>query len=430
MMSIQRRVAGSRAWRSRLAREAVWVLVSQAGAVLIGAIGSLFIAAALGPAHYGRLSIALAVSSLATGLGLFRLDHHLMSALHRSEPAEEYERALGSALVLCGALATVIAALGAGFSPDEGPERWVWVIIACEVASNPWNLARPALVVAGRSRVLALTSVASRLFWLLVAVPAVTLVDPRHAYVIVLAGWAAGNGAAGLVLSRVAGLPLIVRPRWRAMSTSLREAAPLATAGISSVVYGRADQLLIALFLGPVSVGRYALAVRLAEFLRFIPSAIQTAGTSSLVAALRRGGLRGQVLLLSWAAGVPVFVFGGLLGGLGDAFVRTVAGEAYGGLRWIIAGLIVVELAVVASSGATTALLVMNRRRPIGVAAIVTLVGTVLLDVCLIPTFGIAGAAYASAIGYTLGAIYVWLAYDRCERRLGRVESAEACVLR
>lgn len=171
--------------------------------------------------------------------------------------------------------------------------------------------------------------------------------------------------------------------------------------GVLGLVNLRLDFLVLGAIAGPAAVGIYAVASKLAELLRLPALAltwvaypkIARLGPQAVVARVRRLGPQ----LLATGLGGAV-----LLAAVAVPTLPWVYGREFSSARWpaliIVAGLVVEPWA-----GLATGYLLGTGRPGLnswlqGVGVIATLV----LDVVLIPRFGVVGAAVASAVAYLL----------------------------
>ncbi len=183
--------------------------------------------------------------------------------------------------------------------------------------------------------------------------------------------------------------------------------------GISPMIGGlmffiavRIDRLMLAIVAGTGSAGIYTVALAIPETLRILPMAV-----GQVIAARGRSGIdsastvkrNGLIALLGH------FVVLTVGAAIGWALLPHVFGEGFKQARNI--------LVVVTAAEAVLSVHVMNqallfgfgRPRSIGVPGAVGGLVVILLDLALIPRWGIHGAAWASLVGYVvLSSTSVW----------------------
>jgi O-antigen/teichoic acid export membrane protein len=223
-----------------------------------------------------------------------------------------------------------------------------------------------------------------------------------------------GLGAVAVVL-------LVVRERSRApvegpsagpvnLGALLGYGLRLYPAGVSTFLSYRADLFLLSALRGDAAaIGLYALAVSLAEITFQVPDSVATLVYPRVAAAERQEAdqlapsIARFTLLLTTLAALALIpmawlairvVLPGYDGSL-LPFLLLLPGTVALGVSKVLSGYI---------SG-------LGRPEPVGIIAMVALGVNVLLNVVLIPPLGIAGAALASMLSYSLHAtLTVWLA--------------------
>ncbi len=167
----------------------------------------------------------------------------------------------------------------------------------------------------------------------------------------------------------------------------------------------RLDLLLVGIFLGPKETGLYAVAVSLAEVVWFIPDAVGTvllpriAGVGAAPARAAAAGACRIAFTLSSVAALAIALFGGAI--LVVLYGREFAG-AWTPLAWLMPGVVLLSVSKVLSKHLSgTGHPGLSAR-----ASAYSLIATLLLDLALIPTFGLAGAAVATTIAYGVHAAF------------------------
>lgn len=177
----------------------------------------------------------------------------------------------------------------------------------------------------------------------------------------------------------------------------------------------RADSFLLNLFVGVGATGVYSVTSGLAETLWYVPNALGTVMFSRAVDpsvdAERTAALLSRMTVaVTFCLAVPSFLLGPWLVGLvyGNAFAE--AGIA---LRWILPGVVAYSVVAILSR------YISGRGRP-GMGTLVLLVGlatNVAVNLIVIPTYGIEGAAAASSISYGLTAVLTLAVFHRLSGR-------------
>jgi O-antigen/teichoic acid export membrane protein len=213
----------------------------------------------------------------------------------------------------------------------------------------------------------------------------------------------------GYRLHRSVGISL--RPSWRGFKQSLSYGLKGQLGQIVQFFNYRLDMILLAAFWTNREVGIYATAVFLAELIWQIPAAVSTvllpavssADDSLQAAALSIMAIRHTVF---WSLAAAL-----VLGLASEPLVTLLYGENFSGSVWplrvLLLGIVLLSPAKLVVSHLAGA----GKPQYVTYLALSGLGLTVLLDLALIPHFGIMGAAWASAMAYGCsGAIsLVWL---------------------
>ena len=184
----------------------------------------------------------------------------------------------------------------------------------------------------------------------------------------------------------------------------LKDSWPLILSGLVIAIYMKIDQVMIKNMLSDKEVGYYAAAVRLSEAWYFIPTAICTSLFPSIIIAKKINTLlymnRLQKLydILTWLAfaiAIPVTLFSTFIVGLlfGQEFLSS--GPVLTIYIW--AG-IPVSLGVASSQY----LINENLTKISFYRAFIGMLVNVILNLILIPIYGIIGSALATLISYTI----------------------------
>ncbi|MFH1188280.1 MAG: flippase [bacterium] len=191
--------------------------------------------------------------------------------------------------------------------------------------------------------------------------------------------------------------------KWYAVSL-LKDSSPLIAFSAFSLIYARIDQVLIKHMMDASAVGLYDSAVRISEAWSFIPGIIVSALYPAIVNAKktsddiynkRLGRLAMFLLILAVVIAVPVTL-------LAPYIMNTLYGSAFMG------GVIVLRIYIWAGIGTSLGILIFqylvteNSRKIILSVAFVPMACSVVLNILWIPVYGIAGAAYATLISYSL----------------------------
>jgi O-antigen/teichoic acid export membrane protein len=192
------------------------------------------------------------------------------------------------------------------------------------------------------------------------------------------------------------------RPRRDVALDQVRIGLPIHVTNVAQFLLLRGDQLILAALATRAAVGRYSVAVNIAEALWYLPAAAGLVSIPFLSGdrspAEKLAALRHALRVSLWlpAAGALVAA------ALAPVLIPIVFGEDFAKATWplelllpgiVAAGVVRVCSAALIARSQTSAMWKLT-----GLALIVNLV----LNVILIPLFGASGAAVASSVAYTM----------------------------
>lgn len=402
-----------------LARAVTLNVLGQLGNLAVGFVGSILVARWLGPADRGLLGLIASTSGFA--VALLGLGWPLAVLYAASKRDASQGALLGNTIAFAIVLTVVLVplawifrgALADTFGHGRGDR--LWVAAAGLVPLTLLEYAVPCQL-AGRLRfgLMNALRVISKVAYLVVAV---LLVGLLHLGV---AGGVAALAAGSLVIAAgcVPTLVRIERPRVdrAAVRELLRYGRRVQAGTVFQLANYRLDVIVAQFFLPLRAVGAYLMAEILAELVIVLAQSFQSsvlplvARAEDEESALRTttSSLRHHSILAAAAvAGNAVF---------GTCVILFALGPSYRGA--LVPFFILLPAVWFLGTGAVVGGLLRGMDKP-GAASVLsgaTVVATVVLDLALIPTVGIVGAAIASLVSYAFfGAVSV--AY--LSRRLG-----------
>jgi O-antigen/teichoic acid export membrane protein len=380
---------------------------------------AVILARTLGPEGRGMFALALLLPEWAKNLGQLGFDQ--ANAVYAGlEPGKRRVLVWHSALIACvvgglfAAGGLVFLALGApGFPALQQGPRWLFVLplvaIPLGLVIEYWYA-----ILRGMNQILLLnvvevgTKVGSiALIVLLVVVFRLEVAGAVFADVLVGAGSAL---LIGVLLRKVGawGPPTVQAAVWKR------------TAGFAFPAYGgtaaayvnyRAGEFIIAALLSPTELGFYVIAVSLAERLWVLTGAVANSLLPHLTNSPQRDPMlpaliARHVMIWTGAACLAMFV-------LCDVIIDVLFSPAFAAtaapLRWLLPGIFTLSV------GKVLVAELLAREKP-SYASWATAVATVVnvaATLALVPRLGIAGAAMASSISYTLLSLMVTWCYLR-----------------
>lgn len=371
-----------------------------------GALGGVLAARLLGPEDrgtYGLLVLAGTLGGLALTAGVhFWVSREVAQGRSAAEVraviARHLRGVVGCSVVACG----LIVGLG-GF--DETAAALTTVFLAVGVTTGALYLAVPiGMQQMGRASIATGTGAAA--YALVVCI--LLVIEVRSVPLVMLAAGASGWIAAGLVLDLVRRLPKTRAPS-DGHRAALRLGLPAAGGEILVFAMLRIDLVLVALWLDPVHVGYYAVALSISEALLVLPDG----AAYVLLGHVAADPVAAQTARMVRLVTAALLAAGAVLAAAAPVVVPWVFGVAFQDASAAVPGLVVASLglAVWKMLGAD----LIARGHGVGrlISAFAGLTTMVACNVILIPRYGIVGASWGSAVGYVVAAAVLAVTWKR-----------------
>jgi len=381
-----------------------WLFAEKILRMIVGLFVGVWIARYLGPEQYGLLSYASSFVGLFTILATLGLDNIIVRELV-NDPIRRDEL-LGTAywLKLIGAIIVLIMlGIAIQFVSNDTLTNTLIIIIASSTLFQTFNVIDFYFQSKVLSRYIVIANTSSFMLTSLIKILLIINNAPLVAFAI-----------AGVIDSIVVTIGLIffyfhqgLTPKqWtfqrKVANLLLKESAPLIFAGFISTMYMKIDQVMIKEMLNETAVGYYAVAVKLSEVWfslgvilcnSLFPAIINAKKKSIYLYYTRIQRLFLLLIVLAYiVAGIVLFA--------ADFIITNLYGTTFSAaadvLKIHIFSSIFVYLGV--SSGKwliNENLTLLNLYRNI-----IALITNIVLNVYLIQTYGLVGAAYASLISY------------------------------
>lgn len=180
--------------------------------------------------------------------------------------------------------------------------------------------------------------------------------------------------------------------------------------GLSRFLNFRLDQILMGFIATEVALGTYAVAVNASEILLILPSAAAAAILPVLARANAREQLERTLRILR---SVTLLTTGTVVVAAlaGPPLITLVFGNRYDGSRLPFVLLVPGAVGFAAMAILSSALVAASAPGRSSIGPVSALVGGLVLDVILIPSYGASGAAIAATGGFACGALASLLAF-------------------
>ncbi len=388
--------------RGMFGRDSIYLLL---WVVQVG-IAALFTSVStrlLGPASFGLVAASIAIMQVLVAIGGVGLQNAVQRRYAAPGGPSDARRLVAMAIVISLATFAVADLTGPAWSQAVGLGRYPLAVRYAVAWASLTAISNAALgLLRSRDQLVPFATVC--LMQSVVAEGhslAFVLIVRRSASNFVLGQLIAQ--AAAVVVALAVTRPLLVRRRDLGMvADALRFAVPLVPALLAGLVLEASDRLVIQHDLGSASVARYAVAYNIGSIAILALGALNTVWMPR-VFALANARVRDSVLAQSrdalYALLIPV------VAGLGigaPVLLHIWAPPTYApnSLRGIVAIIAASSFAFAGGVSHTRTLLWAGRTLPVAVAASLAAALNLLLNLALVPTLRIAGAALATLISY------------------------------
>ena len=390
-----------------------WLFFERISRMVITLLVGIYVARYLGPSNYGLLSYAQSFVVLFSAIATLGLDNIVVRDLVKNEKKSDellgatFILKVAGSIVLLGMLAVVVR-----FTTNDNFTNLLIFIIALATIFQSFN----AIDFYFRSKVLSRYTVYAQTASLIsAAIIKILLIYFKMGLIYFAAVMVVESVilAVGLIAMYIKQKLNIFNWKIKFDLTKrlLKDSWPLILSGVAISIYMRIDQVMIKQMVNLGAVGNYAVAVRLSEVWYFIPMAIASSVFPAIINAkkvsekLYYGRLQKLYDLMTWLAvgiALPITF-------LANDIIRLSFGiqyqDAAGVLRIYIWAGIFVFLGVASSQY----LIAENYTRVLFFVTFMGMIANVILNIILIPKYGINGAATATLLSQFMVAFSIIL---------------------
>lgn len=362
----------------------------------------LYAAATLGPSPFGIVAFVLAAVEMLAAAADMGLSRYSARGMIRDESRRGKIAGMTLFLQLMASLLLVAFCLAAmlAVSPPE-PKREALLIGLVAVVLTPFIVTTDSMFTATRMfGASAIFSVTGRLIYVAAGFAALKM---GYSVVAVLVAYLLGIGVESL-FRMIYALVKVDRISFGFSLGQLlkfvRGTLPFAATVVATMVYFRADTLILAVFRGDEEVGIYNAAYSLFSFFVWVPIVVTRSLFPSLVSGYASEERGAEASNWFWyravgMAGVPVaFTMTILAGPVFELLFPAAYSESaitLAVLMWSVPSMMMVSVGV-------GSLIAHGRERAVAIGSMATAVIIVLLDFILIPPFGVRGASWAMVV--------------------------------
>jgi len=398
-----------------------WLFADRVLRMGVGLIVTAWVARYLGPQQFGLFNYAGAFVSLFGVLATLGLDQIVVRDMVRDPSCKDETLGTAFVLKLSGGILTILVTTGTIFllRPDDQLTHWLVGITAAGTIFDAFNTIDFWFQLQVKSKY---TVIAKNTAFILITCLRIALLQMQAPLIAFAWALLAENalGAVGLAIAyKVKGQRLLA---WRASllraKTLLKESWPLLLSGLAIMVYLRIDQIMLGQLADDKAVGIYSAATKISELWYYIPIAIVTSVTPSIVEAKKVGEtlyynklqkLFNIMAVLAYMIALPmtflskyivVIIFGQNYVAAGGVLSIHIWAALFVFFGWSKGIWIVAEGLTMFSLVATVSGAVMN----------------ILLNFWLLPIYRETGAAIATVISYAFVDYFMCMIYPPAQK--------------
>ncbi len=387
-----------------------WIVLERAIRLGIGFFVAVWVARYLGPSQYGVLSFGLAWVALFSAFGKLGLENIVVRDIVSDRGSEVEILGTATALRLIGGLIVVIGSTvlyGVFYSFDNQTQLAVIALmglaqlfLAAEVI-DWWFRSRVEWRYVFRARIIAfIISTIGMIICLfsglgVIWIAAITLLDAIMVASFLIIEWLRHSERGRQWKAGIARARALLSDSW-----------PAILSGLAIMIYMRIDQIMIGSMMTEADVGIYSVAVKLSEVWYVIPLAVTQSVMPGIVSARKaQNGSYEQKLiwliaLLFWSS----FLVAILVTFTGPALVTLLFGHEYRLAGDVLRIHFWAGIFVALGVGISQWYLAENRLRISLYGTIAGALINLLMNLLLIPEFGITGAALSTVGSYFVSA--------------------------
>lgn len=389
----------------------------------------IYVAATLGPSIFGVFTFVMATVEMVSSLSDFGLSRYVTRVMVR----EEKDQARFAGILLTLQLFTSVLLAGLGLAvvlivDPSSPKLQVLLLGLLAVVISAFIYTSETIFTATRQfAASAVFSVAGRLIYLAAGFAALGM-----GFSVIAVMWAfvasmVLESLLRMVYTAVRVTPFSFSFQWLDLRNIAIGTLPFAATAIASLVYYRADTIILELIKGDTEVGIYGAAYSYFSFFMWFPIVLSRALLPSLTASFRDNPEQARITSWYWyrAAGVIGVAIAFATTVLAEPVINKLMGEAYADsvltlqiLIWTIPSLMMVSMSF-------NALTVADREKTGANVSVIAAITIVAMDFALIPFFGNRGAAAAMVITTVIweAMLHRLMARHLLEKRLALVRT-------
>jgi O-antigen/teichoic acid export membrane protein len=407
--------------KQTVAKNTVWLSISNFGGRIFKAIIVIYAARVLGAAGYGVFSYAVTLAGFFT---LF-VDPGINAVLVREgAKATALERQVLFATtlimkaVIIAASVVVIVAIAPLFSTLPGAKALLPFVALIIIFDST------------RAFIVSLFDAEEKMQWDAAAFIAANVSIAIFGFIFLLksptplsftSAYVAGTAIGALVaiwFLRTRFRGMLKGASLKRMGAILRTAWPFAITGALGILLTNTDILVISWMRTATEVGIYSAAIRIVQVLYLVPAVVATGALPILSRLAKHDPLKfryalERIVSFIFLISIPISLGGAILA---SGIMRLVFGASYIAGGAALAILLLTLSFDYAGCVISNAIFAYDHQKSLIISSLIGGLGNVLFDLLLIPHWGMAGSAVATLLASILSNAYLWYAMRKLNR--------------
>jgi len=388
-----------------------WLIAERIIRLAVGLFVGVWVARYLGPEQFGTLSYAQAFVGLFGAVATLGMDGIVIKHLVKDEWNSDLLLGTAFTLKLLSAMvALVFIGIVAFTTSNDNKDIIIITIIASALVFQSLNVIDFYFQSKVLSKYIVKVNLISQLIASLIRIALILTNAPLIAFAYVIMFDAIILAVGYIYVYKHNNLSF---RQWEfnklTASEILKYSWPLALSGIVISIYMKIDQIMIKEMLGKTSIGHYAAAVKISEAWYFVPIAINSSLFPAIINAKKRSLkefydrlkiLYSFMLLSAVAISIPTTIYSKYIINL---LYKEQYDQASTVLMFHIWAGVLVSLGVVTSS----IIIANNKQNNALISTSIGAISNIILNLLMIPRFGIVGAAFATILSQIISGFIV-----------------------
>lgn len=399
----------------KILSNSTWLFVDKVLRLLMGLVVGAWVARYLGPDNYGVLSYATAFVAIFASIATLGIDGLVVRELSKNNDEKYVENILGTAFwirVLGGCASFVLCVTAIIFVQANNSEM---IILVSIIAAGNIFQSFDTIGLLFQAQVNSRRSVKVKFiaFFIVSILKLIAIV--MNSTIIVFALLSVIEiifGAIGLIIEYKKNI-LKFQMSYKLMRNFLNMSWPIVLSMVCIVIYMKADQILLATYLGERILGVYSSATRLSEICYFIPNVIISSVTPFLVKSYANDKVNYQQNTIKLFNYLVLISYGiaGIITLLAPIIIEMLYGESYKGAEIVLEvhiwSLVFVSIGV----GFRQLMIIENKMVFLLLTTVLGAITNIALNIWLIPIYSFYGAVVSLVLSQIIAGYLSTLLY-------------------